>query len=46
MTQPDVGFEEVVAALSERGRLEWELAFQRVIISKLQADGDIVPDES
>jgi hypothetical protein len=37
---PNVGAEEVVEALSERGKLEWELAYQRVVIRKLVADGD------
>ena len=29
---PEVPIEEVLAALSERGRLEWEAATQRAII--------------
>jgi len=37
---PEVAAEEVVQALSERGRLEWELAYQRVVIGKLTANGD------
>ena len=41
MSVPEVGIEEVLQALSERGKLEWELAYQRVVIAKLQAaDGD------
>lgn len=41
MSIPEVGAEEVVQALSERGKLEWELAYQRVVIAKLQAaNGD------
>ena len=37
---PEVAAEEVVQALSERGKLEWELAYQRGVIGKLTADGD------
>ena len=42
MTTPQMSTEEVIAALSERGQLEWELAAQRVLISKLQQAADTV----
>jgi len=32
----DVGIEEVIASLSERGQMEWELALMRVHIKQLQ----------
>jgi hypothetical protein len=32
----DVGIEEVIASLSERGQLEWELALMRVHIQQLE----------
>ena len=32
----DVGIEEVMASLSERGQLEWELALMRVHIKQLE----------
>jgi hypothetical protein len=33
----DVGIEEVIASLSERGQLEWEIALMRVHIANLEA---------
>lgn len=33
----DVGIEEVIASLSERGQMEWELALMRVHIKQLEA---------
>jgi len=33
----DVGIEEVIASLSERGKLEWEIALMRVHIANLEA---------
>ena len=33
----DVGIEEVIASLSERGQMEWELALMRVHIANLEA---------
>ncbi len=33
----DVGIEEVIASLSERGQMEWELALMRVHIAQLEA---------
>ncbi len=33
----DVGIEEVIGALSERGQLEWEIALMRVHIAQLEA---------
>lgn len=33
----EISIDEVQAQLSERGRLEWELAAQRALIIKLQA---------
>jgi len=32
----DVGIEEVIASLSERGQMEWELALMRVHIKQLE----------
>ena len=32
----DVGIEEVIASLSERGQLEWEIALMRVHIANLE----------
>jgi hypothetical protein len=32
----DVGIEEVIASLSERGKLEWEIALMRVHIQQLE----------
>jgi hypothetical protein len=32
----DVGVEEVIASLSERGKLEWEIALMRVHIQQLE----------
>lgn len=32
----DVGIEEVIASLSERGQLEWEIALMRVHIAQLE----------
>ena len=34
----DVGIEEVIASLSERGKLEWEIALMRVHIAQLEAN--------
>tara|TARA_B100000945_G_scaffold250054_1_gene206656 strand:- start:25 stop:177 length:153 start_codon:yes stop_codon:yes gene_type:complete len=34
----DVGIEEVIASLSERGQMEWELALMRVHIKQLEAN--------
>lgn len=33
----DVGIEEVLDSLSERGKMEWELALMRVHIANLEA---------
>ena len=33
----DVGSEEVLDSLSERGKMEWELALMRVHIANLEA---------
>ena len=32
----DVGIEEVIDSLSERGKLEWEIALMRVHIKQLE----------
>lgn len=32
----DVGIEEVIASLSERGQMEWEIALMRVHIKQLE----------
>ena len=32
----DVGIEDVIASLSERGQMEWELALMRVHIKQLE----------
>ena len=47
MSVPNVELVEVVGALSERGQLEWELAYHRVLVAKLsRADGIEFSDES
>ena len=35
---PELTIEEILAALSERGRLEWEAATQRAIIEAQRAE--------
>ena len=44
MSAPELSVQEVQANLSERGQLEWELAAQRAMIAKLQAERCPCPD--
>jgi hypothetical protein len=40
---PTITPDEVIAALSERGQLEWQLAAQRVLIAKYQQEDSPEP---